>query len=240
MSRLILIFAALVAILVALTGCGGSGDGAESFSASAYEGNYSTPFDRATGNLTITVAANGQLTVVIADSAEGNFVGTGVTNHVGGFFITCQGKNNKTVSVNGTLRGSGLGRTAAGTVAGSITLAYTASFTSAPDAALWTNHYEGLWQSGAESNNWFCDVSASGTVTGLLLVSSGENVTLAGNVYSNGSVRLTGAGNGKSYVMEGALRLSPPSHVLGAGLFKVTSQGTTTVGDWSGHDAEGG
>lgn len=240
MSRLIFLFAALVALLSVLTGCGGSGENEATFDAAAYEGNYSSAFDRATGTLTITVSASGVVNVVIADSAEGNFVGSGSANHVGGFFVTCQGKNGKTVSVNGTLRGSGLGRTAAGTVAGSITLNYNAAFTASPDAALWTNHYEGLWQNGQSSGNWFADVSATGEVSGLLLVSEGENVTLAGNVFTNGSVRLTGAGNGKTYAMDGALRLSPPSHVLGSGVLKVTSQGTTTVGDWNGHDAEGG
>lgn len=238
MNRWMFVCAALVAMLWVLAGCGGSGNDASSFNASAYEGNYSTAFDRATGTLTLTVGRDGKITVVLADSAEGNFVGSGPANHVGGFSIACQGKNNKTVSIRGTLRGSGLGRTAAGTVAGAITLDYTANFAAASDASLWTNHYQGIWRLGTESGNWLGDVTANGDFTALLILTTGgDNVTLQGNVFTNGSVRATGTGNGKSYVLEGALRLSPPSHVLGAGLLKATTQGNTVVGDWDGHDA---
>lgn len=239
MIRRLFAFAALGAMCVTgMSGCGGSGSSASV--AGSFAGNYSVAYNRANGTMTITVDTNGMVTVTIADSAEGTFVGTGSANHVGGFFVTCQGKNGKTVSVSGTLKGSGLGRTAAGTVSGSIALTFTANLTSSPDATLWTNHYEGSYRVGEDSGNWFADVSASGGVTGLILVTNGENVTFNGNVFSNGSVSLTGTGNGKSYAMQGALRLSPPSHVLGAGLFKVTSNGTTTVGDWDGHDAVGG
>lgn len=227
-------------LLFNLFGCAGTSSEVSDFDPVAFAGNYNAAYTRATGTLTITVAANGQIDIVLVDSVEGTFIGTGVANHVGGFFITCSGTNNKSVSINGTLRGSGLGRTAAGTIAGSVTVNYNATFTSSPDAAIWTNHYEGLFGEGNNAFNWFGDVSANGTFTGMLIITNGENVNMTGNVYSNGSLSVTGTGNGRTYKMKGALRLSGNGGILGDGLMEISAAAGTSSVSWSGHQAQGG
>ena len=102
MNRSINKFGILATIFGALYGCGGA-SGTASVDFSSLSGTYSAAYTRGTGTMTISVATNGQITVTIVDSGQGTFCGTGIANHVGGFFITCNGANNKTVSVNGTL-----------------------------------------------------------------------------------------------------------------------------------------
>jgi len=191
--------------------------------------------------MTLAVATNGQITITIVDGGLGTFVGTGVANHVGGFFITCNGANNRQTSVNGTLKGTGLGRTASGTIAGSITVSYNASFLNDPDATIYVNHYEGDYKQGAASDEWFGDVAANGSFSGTLLINGGAStVTLSGNVYSNGSFKFTGSGGGTSYSAQGNFNLSTNQSVVTNGTLVGTKNGVKVTGNWYGHNAIGG
>ena len=196
MSRILAFIICISAALGLLSGCGGfSSDGGNSLA--SFAGSYSASYTRSTGNMTIAVAANGQITITIVDAVEGTFVGTGIANHVGGFYITCNGVTNKQVTVNGTLKGTGLGRTAQGTVAGAISVSYNASLLSNPDTTVYTNHYEGAYAQGANSDNWFGDVASNGQFTGTLLVTALDaQVPITGSVYSNGSFKFTGKNGG--------------------------------------------
>lgn len=237
MVRVVAVFACLVALMGLLSGCATGTEG--NINLANFAGTYRTGFTRATGTVTIAVETNGQITITITDSVEGNFVGTGVANHVGGFFITCNGVNNKQVSVNGTLRGSGLGRTAQGTIAGKISVDYNANFLSNPDSTIYTNHYEGRYEQGSTGNNWFGDVSSNGSFSGTLLAETGE-VSLTGTVYSNGSFKFTGSAGGTSYEITGNFALSQAQSVLCNGIIKGKANSTTVSGNFSGHNAQGG
>ena len=231
----------MAAICGLLSGCsGGSGNDPEvDFAIMA--GTYATPYTRSTGNMTISVATNGQITITIVDGVEGTFCGTGIANHVGGFFITCNGANNKQVSVNGTLKGSGVGRTAKGTIAGTISVNYNANFLRSPDVKVYTNHYEGTYKQGTVSDYWFGDVDASGKFTGTLVDSAKSlNIPITGNVYSNGSFKFTASASGTTYEAIGNFTLSPQSQSVNCnGILKGTKAGTTVTGDFQGHNAIG-
>ena len=242
MKRIIAVFLCMVAVCGLLSGCsGGSGNDPEvDFAIMA--GTYATPYTRSIGNMTIAVATNGQITITIVDGVEGTFVGTGVANHVGGFYVTCSGANNKQVSVNGTLRGTGLGRTAQGTIAGTISVTYNANFLRAPDVTVYANHYEGSFKQGSVGDNWFGDVNANGQFTGSLVDSSTPTVTtipMTGNVYSNGSFKFTGKAGSTTYEATGNFSLSQSQSVDCNGILKGTKAGMTVTGDFQGHNAIG-
>lgn len=239
MRRRIAIFVCLAAVLGLLSGCTGGGD--TTFPAE-FAGTYATDYTRSTGTMTIAVATNGQITLTIVDGIEGTFVGTGIANHVGGFFITCNGVNNKQVSVNGTLKGTGLGRTAQGTIAGTISVAYNAAFLHDPDVTVYTNHYEGVYKQGSVSGDWQGDVSTGGVFSGSLFVTVVGNtitVPLTGNVYSNGSFKFTGTTPGTKYEATGNFTLQAQG-VICNGLIKGTSGALVQTGEFSGHNAIGG
>jgi hypothetical protein len=225
------------ALFGALSGCAGSTEA--DFDYTPFAGTYETAFTRSTGTMTISVATNGQITITIVDSVEGTFCGTGIANHVGGFFITCNGANNKQVSVNGTLRGTGVGRTAQGTIAGQFSVPYNAAFTRSPDVTIYSNHYEGSYVQGTSSGNWFGDVASNGSFSGTLLVTGGADVSMTGNVYSNGSFKFTGTGGGKSYVAMGNFRLSG-NNIKSEGTLKSTAGTVNVTGDWNGQNFIGG
>ena len=203
------------------------------------------------GKLTIEVATNGQITITIVDGEDTpkTFTGTGIANHVGGFYITCHGPNNKQVTINGSLRGSGLGRTAQGTVAGKIAIPYNADVISSPDATVFTNHFEGHFKQGEAGGNWFGDVDAGGKFAGSLVISeSGTTVPITGNVYSNGSFPFKGSNEGTQYEMKGSFGLSQGDAkaklakgpgIAVAGTLKGTKEGKTVTGDFMGHNALG-
>lgn len=229
----------LAACAIALSGCGGVADTTINFA--QYAGTYSAAYARANGTMTVAVAANGQVSITIVDSDDGTFVGTGSANHVGGFFVTCSGLGGKSVSVNGTLRGSGLGRTAQGTITGTMTVVYNANFLSEPNTTIYANHYEGSYNQGAKGDNWFGDVSSSGVFNGSLILSeTSTTVPLTGTVYSNGSFKFTGTGGGTSYTATGNFRLNNPTGILCNGIIKGTTGGVTAEGEFKGHDAVGG
>ncbi|AIE86513.1 hypothetical protein [Fimbriimonas ginsengisoli] len=241
MSRSIIKFGILATIVGALYGCGGSSGQTASVDYSAFAGTYSAAYTRSTGAMTIAVATNGLITITIVDSIQGTFVGTGIANHVGGFFITANGANNKQVTVNGTLKGTGLGRTAQGTIAGSISVPYNAPFLNSPDVTVYANHYEGGYKQGAAGNDWSGDVAANGSFTGTLLIDGGAStVDLTGNVYSNGSFKFTGSGGGTSYTAQGNFALSTNQSVVTNGTLVGVKNGTKVTGDWFGHNAIGG
>jgi len=239
MSRSTIKLGILATIFGALYGCGGSGQA--NFDYSSFAGTYTSAYTWSTGIMTIAVATNGLITITVVDSGFGTFVGTGIANHVGGFFITCNGANNKQVTVNGTLKGTGLGRTAQGTIAGSISVNYNAGFLSSPDVTVYTNHYEGDYQQGTVKDNWFGDVTPGGAFSGTMLINGGAStVTLTGNVYSNGSFKFTGSGGGTSYTAQGNFALNQSQGVVTNGTLVGTKGGTKVTGDWYGHNAIGG
>lgn len=233
MTRLSTVFAALVAANL-LIGCAGAG-AEEMTGANAFAGTYLAAYSRADGSVTVAVDSTSQVTITIVDSVEGTFVGSGSVNHVGGFFVTCQGKGGKTITVNGTLKGSGIGRTAGGTVTGSVAFPYTASFLSNPDATIYTNAYQGSYKVGADSQNWLGEVSSSGNFSGTLLLADSKTVAMTGKVYSNGSITATGSAEGTSYSMRGSFWLKPGDGVHCAGLLTRTVGSASTVGEFSGH-----
>jgi hypothetical protein len=189
--------------------------------------------------MTVAVASNGQITITIVDAGQGTFVGTGSANHVGGFFVTCNGAGGKQVSVNGTLKGTGLGRTASGTIAGSITVDYNAGLLNDPDATVYTNHYEGTYAQGTNSNNWFGDVSTSGAFFGQMQLAN-STFNMSGNVYSNGSFKFTGKNGSTSYEVIGNFNLDQQQGVNCNGILKGKTGSTTVTGAFSGHNAVGG
>ena len=240
MSRSIFKLCIAATIFGTLYGCGGSGQAAN-VDYSTFAGTYTTAYTRSTGTMTIAVASNGLITITVVDSGLGTFVGTGIANHVGGFYITVNGANNKQVTVNGTLKGTGLGRTASGTIAGDIQVSYNAAFLNAPDTSVYTNHYEGDYKQGTVSDEWFGDVSAGGAFSGTLLINGGAStVTLTGNVYSNGSFKFTGSGGGTSYLAQGNFNLSTNQAVVTNGTLVGTKNGVKVTGNWYGHNAIGG
>ena len=249
MKKLIGIVVCLVTILGVICGCGGSESINVSSAVAPFAGSYTGAYTQSapvapgasTGNLTIAVATNGQITITIVDSVSGTFVGTGIANHVGGFYITCNGANNKQVTVNGTLKGTGLGRTASGTIAGTISVGYNANFLSDPDTTIYTNHYEGTYTQGTSSDNWLGDVTSSGSFTGeMLLTAFDTSVAIKGNVYSNGSFKFTGKKGKTDYEVTGNFTLSQGTGVVCNGIVKGKTGGTTVTGPFSGHNAVGG
>ena len=251
MKRFIGIAFCLIAVIGLLLGCGGSasvsgasgggGDSLASF-AGSYAASYAAgPVIRpaSTGNMSIAVASNGQITITIVDSAKGTFVGTGIANHVGGFYITCNGVGGKQVTVNGTLKGTGLGRTAQGTIAGTINVTYNAALLNDPDATVYTNHYEGAYAQGTGGGNWLGDVGTNGAFAGQLILQNGM-VDITGNVYSNGSFKFTGKDGATKYEVTGNFTLDQAKGVVCNGLLKGTTGSTTVTGAFSGHTAIGG
>lgn len=240
----------LVAVLSLLCGCGGNGSTGTNTSFAAFAGSYSGSFNSSagptvrpfsTGTLSLSVASNGQITITIVDGIEGTFCGTGIANHVGGFYITCNGIGGKQVTVNGTLKGTGLGRTASGTIAGTISVDYNAAFLHDPDTTIYANHYEGSYAQGKNSDSWFGDVSTSGAFVGQLVVTASDStVTLKGNVYSNGSFKFAGKSGKTSYEATGNFTVAQSNGTACNGILKGKLGATTVSGAFSGHYATGG
>ena len=240
-------FAICLVALLGLSGCGGGGSSVTTSSVAPFAGSYAATYNTGgpthhaytTGIMTIAVASNGLITITVVDSGQGTFVGTGIANHVGGFFITVNGVNNKQVTVNGTLKGTGLGRTAQGTIAGTISVNYNAAFLNDPDVSVYTNHYEGVYAQGATSGNWFGDVTTGGAFAGQLVFPNGS-VNLTGNVYSNGSFKFTGKGGSTTYETTGNFQLDLNLGVVCNGILKGKTGSTTVSGAFSGQNAIGG
>jgi len=247
MKKLIGFVFCLVTVAGLLCGCGGSGSASTTSSVAPFAGTYSGAYTQSgprtpgnsVGNLIIAVATNGLITITVVDSVDGTFVGTGIANHVGGFYITVNGVNNKQVTINGTLKGTGLGRTAQGTIAGTISVAYSAAFLSDPDTSVYTNHYEGAYAQGATTGEWLGDVTTGGVFAGQLVFSNGT-VNLTGNVYSNGSFKFAGKKGTTSYEATGNFALSQSQGVLCNGILKGKTGATSVSGAFSGQNAIGG
>jgi len=246
MKKLIGFAICLIAVLGS-SGCGGSGSPAAGSSVAAFAGSYGATYNTGgptvraytTGQMTIAVATNGLITITVVDSAEGTFVGTGIANHVGGFYITVNGIGNKQVTVNGTLKGTGLGRTAQGTIAGTIVVDFNAAFLHDPDVTVFTNHYEGSYAQGSKTGEWLGDITTGGVFAGQLVVGN-STVNLSGNVYSNGSFKFAGKNSGTTYEATGIFRLDQSLGVVCNGLLKGKTGSTTVSGAFSGQNAIGG
>jgi hypothetical protein len=240
LSRFLGFLFLVAALLVSLSGCGGSGDSG-TVDVSQFAGSYSASYTRSPGNMIIAVASNAQITITIVDGVEGTFVGTGIANHVGGFYITCHGIGDKQVTIYGTLKGTGLGRTASGTIAGTISVNYNAKFVSDPDTTIYTNHYEGTYSQGSTKDVWLGDVGTDGSFSGQLILSATQSqVNLTGTVYSNGSFKFAGKAGTTTYAATGNFALNPSGGVLCNGLLKGTKGTTTVTGNFSGESALGG
>src|SRR5207253_1514245 len=119
--------------------------------------------------------------ITVNDGTSGAFVGTGTLSAGNTFSIVCNGAAGASITVAGTLAGSGTGRTAAGTVAGSFSLSYTATFAHSADLSLFATHYEGFF-GGSTSGNLSMDVNGSGVLSGTMTVSQGSAMPTAGTV----------------------------------------------------------
>ena len=213
-------------------GCGGS----SSEERTDPTGLYQCAYDRLAGTLTIGINADGTVDVTVADGPADVYTGTAILTHNNTFSAQCLGLGGKTITVSGTVAGSGTGRTVNGTVAGEFTIHYTASFAHSPDHTIFENHYEAFFH-GSSQGILSGDVDASGGFTGSMSIDQGATIPLTGDVSSTGFIELTGTSGGTTYQFEGTMRLANQDQILMDGLWRTNLAGE---GDWHGGNSNEG
>ncbi|MEZ0326291.1 MAG: hypothetical protein ACAH95_10325 [Fimbriimonas sp.] len=203
----------------------------------AFAGIYNTSYSRGVapaGTMVLGVHSNGSIDVAVSDNAEGFFSGTGVIDTNNSFFVNCQNVNAGTsILVNGTLAGSGAGRTASGNVTGEFTFTYTASFAHDLSTGIFANHYEGFFGGGAQGT-FMIDVNANGSITGMVHAGNNGDLPITGTVTNTGLVQMHAQLLGGQYSMDfvGAFSIHPDS-VMGSGSWTDSAEheGTWDAGN---------
>jgi hypothetical protein len=197
--------------LVACGGGGGNGGGSTAATAPGiYEGNFDT---RANGRILIGVLATGQLSVAIDDSEGGVYFGTGTLRADNGFTVVCANGTGLTVTISGTLSGSGVGRSFNGTIAaGTFSATYRAAFQREPQLGQFVGNVQGRFtgkypDQSTNHGRWEAALNADGTATGTW-IKPGANISLNGTISPAGFLHLTGSGSTGAVELNGNMTLT--------------------------------
>lgn len=203
-------------------GCGGSGSDANQ-GGGTQAGIYRSDYNRGGGSLTLSVDGQGKAALLMTDSGQGLFYGSGSATG-GHFSMVCHGTENRIVNVSGNISGSGTGAHANGQVSGNFAASFVANYAGAPAPNLFEHQYVGSF-TGTQNGVIVGAVGANGGFNGTLSFGQEATVLLSGTVSANGQLMATGTSGLASFTLKGMLDASDSTMVTGGGLWSSPSKG---------------
>ena len=224
------------AMCVFLASCGGGGGGGGTGGGSPFAGTYSANYTRsATGTVTIFVANDNAAAVVVTDSVDGVFSGTGAVGSNGTLAATAVNPDTQSsVALSAQFTTQGGTVNVSGSVAGAFTVAgWTGLRIAGPGVHAFAGSYSGTYW-GSEGGTWTGNMASSGNVTANALSPSVGSVHLTGTVSRAGLGTLQGSGTGIggpfTITWHGTWRVEGSSPVCSGNWHSTSGY----VGEWSG------